>query len=395
MDGNEGGQIELLPVVLHELGHGLGFSTTTNGSTGAYNGTFPHVWDHFLYDDTANLHWNQMTQAQRAASGINCLKLAWDGPNTTAHASNWLGPKSLMHVNAPAAIIGDYGIGVASFGPALGSPGVTAPVMLVNDGTPNVTNGCEAYAGLTGKIALIDRGTCGFTVKVKNAQNAGAVGAIIADSVAGCPAVGMSGSDPTITIPSVRITQADGALLKANLGGLNATLRVDPAQLAGTDAAGRLLMYTPNPYQSGSSVSHWDTSAQPDLLMEPALNTGLSSDPDITVELFADIGWFQGVLGVPGATTVRTQLGPSVPNPAVDGTSIHYTLARDQNVVLSIFDPAGRRVARLVEGHLPAGDHVTRWNGADGSGHPAPAGVYLIRFEAPDAQEARHVVLMR
>src|SRR5439155_5698151 len=33
-DGNEGSAIELLPVVLHEIGHGLGFSTTTNGQTG-------------------------------------------------------------------------------------------------------------------------------------------------------------------------------------------------------------------------------------------------------------------------------------------------------------------------------------------------------------------------
>src|SRR5262245_40234956 len=33
IDGNEGVNVELLPVVLHEIGHGLGFSTTTNGTT--------------------------------------------------------------------------------------------------------------------------------------------------------------------------------------------------------------------------------------------------------------------------------------------------------------------------------------------------------------------------
>jgi len=54
-------------------------------------------------------------------------------------------------------------------------------------------------------------------------------------------------------------------------------------------------MYTPNPLQSGSSVSHWDTSAFPNLLMEPAINNGLtqSVEPpqDLTLELLKDTGW--------------------------------------------------------------------------------------------------------
>ena len=37
---------------------------------------------------------------------------------------------------------------------------------------------------MTGKIALVDRGTCPFVVKVKNAQNAGAIGVVVADNVA-------------------------------------------------------------------------------------------------------------------------------------------------------------------------------------------------------------------
>ncbi len=47
-----------------------------------------------------------------------------------------------------------------------------------------------------GKIPLIDRGTCTFVVKVKNAQNAGAAAAVVANNVAG-PPIGMGGADPT------------------------------------------------------------------------------------------------------------------------------------------------------------------------------------------------------
>jgi hypothetical protein len=58
---------------------------------------------------------------------------------------------------------------------------------------------------------------------------------------------------------------------------------------------GFVLMYTPNPYQPGSSVSHWDTSATRNLLMEPAINGDLTHEVtvpfDLTLELFKDIGW--------------------------------------------------------------------------------------------------------
>ena len=62
---------------------------------------------------------------------------------------------------------------------------------------------------VAGRIALLDRGTCGFVVKAKNAQNAGAIAVVIADNVAGSPPPGMAGVDPTVVIPAVRITLAD------------------------------------------------------------------------------------------------------------------------------------------------------------------------------------------
>lgn len=89
---------------------------------------------------------------------------------------------------------------------------MTADLVLYDDGTPDNNDGCTAAvnsAALSGKIALIRRGTCGFIVKVKNAQNAGAIGAVIFDNADG-PLVGMSGDDATVTIPAVRITKALG-----------------------------------------------------------------------------------------------------------------------------------------------------------------------------------------
>lgn len=398
VDGNEGGQIELLPVVLHELGHGLGFSTTTNGSTGGYNSSFPSIYDHFLYDGITGRHWDDPleTAANRAASAISCGRLAWDGPQVMAHVGDFLGPLPLLRVNSPGGIAGDYQVGLATFGPTLTAGGVTGPVELVADNFGNPTNGCETITNdLTGKIAFIDRGTCGFAIKVKNAQNAGAIGVIIADSLAGCPPVGMSGTDATITIPSVRITLADGNLIRAQLGGgVSATLLSDPGRLAGTDLAGRALMYSPNPYQSGSSVSHWDTSMEPSLLMEPALNTNLSSDIDLTRQAFADIGWFQGLLDVPVAAQAR-RLEPGAPNPTAGATQIAWSLDRGETVDLRVFDLFGREVARLANGPMSAGRHSLHWDGTDANGARVAPGVYRYRILTPSFSEARTIVVVR
>ena len=393
IDGNEGSQIELLPVVLHELGHGLGFSTQTNGQTGAFFMSAPHVFDRFLFDPTSGLHWYQMTAGQRAASALSCKNLVWDGPLVTSRAGIYLGPKPLLHITTPAPVAGNYEVGQASFGPPLSESGVTGDVVLANDGVGLTGNACEPLINVVaGKIVLLDRGGCTFTVKVKNAQDAGGVGVIVADSVAGCPAAGIGGSDPTITIPSVRVTQADGNLLKANLAGQNATIRTDAAQRAGTHPSGRVMMFAPNPYQSGSSVSHWDTAAEPNLLMEPAINTSLSSDPDLTIQLFGDIGWF-GATAVEGEPVSGGQyqfsLSQNTPNPGSGYMNVHYSIPVEGRVVLRVFDVSGRLVMTPVDATMNAGSHT-----AEIRTSRLPGGVYFYRLEAGGKSLSRRLVVL-
>jgi hypothetical protein len=52
-----------------------------------------------------------------------------------------------------------------------------------------------------------------------------------------------------------------------------------------------VLLYAPNPVDTGSSISHWDTSAFPHLLMEPSLASDLPHAVDLTLPLLQDIGW--------------------------------------------------------------------------------------------------------
>ena len=107
----------------------------------------------------------------------------------------------------------------AQFGAALTTTGVTGVLALVNDGVAPTSDACTTLpaGSMSGKIALIDRGTCDFVTKVKNAQSAGAIAAIIANN-AGDSIFTMGGTSRTISIPSVMVGQTDGDTLKTKLG---------------------------------------------------------------------------------------------------------------------------------------------------------------------------------
>lgn len=159
-----------------------------------------------------------------------------DGNNPRMQMYLWSSPlpDHEVLINAPAALAGSlYGARRAAFGGALDATGLTDDVTLVNDGTGTTTDACEPIANaadVANKIALIDRGTCTFVIKVKNAQDAGAVGVIMVNNQGDDPIV-MGGVDATITIPAVMIGQSNGTILKGATG-VNATLRLlDPAPI--------------------------------------------------------------------------------------------------------------------------------------------------------------------
>ena len=125
------------------------------------------------------------------------------------------------------------------------STAITSEIVLVDDGTALPNEGCGAFvnaAAVSGKIALIRRGTCSFIQKCTNATNAGAIAVIMINSVSGNPAA-MGGTDTNgdVTIPSVAISKADGdALVAALLGGpVTVTLNtVNPNVITGNFVAG-------------------------------------------------------------------------------------------------------------------------------------------------------------
>jgi hypothetical protein len=300
-DGNAPGDTtDLLDVLLHELGHGLGMATWCDLPAGqeilATGGAKPDVYATFLYDTEFNSNWLDLSKKNRMDSAINDPDLTWSGPYTTAAQGSILDFERVIEVTAPSGIAGQYAMEPATFGPPLTGNGITGELVLVDDDdltgtdcTPSVTDGCQTILDdLTGKIALIDRGCCFFTEKVLNAQAAGAIAVIIANNEPGV--ISMTGDSTGITIPAVSVTQADGATLRSEGPATLTVGKPSGANLAGTNG-GFVRIYAPPAWEQGSSGSHWSTAASPDLLMEPFINPVLREDLDLSLTQMKDIGW--------------------------------------------------------------------------------------------------------
>ena len=301
---------DLVAVLLHEFGHGLNFQTFYNRSNGAPFQGRTDIYARYLFDRTFGLTWPQMSNSQVAFSSINFGNLVWNGATVTGAVPSVLefgNPQ--VDVLSPPVIARPYQFGTAAFGPPVGSPDVTDPVVAAQDAAdtagPATTDGCSAFtnaSAIAGNIALIERGTCGFALKARNATNAGASAVVIYNNLANAdgapPGMADDGiNGPFVTIPAISLTRTDGLDIVGQLGtGVTAAILVDPNVRAGADPEGRARMYAPDPLVGGSSVSHYDSAASRNLLMEPAINPDLthevSAPDDLTLELFRDIGWF-------------------------------------------------------------------------------------------------------
>jgi hypothetical protein len=300
LDGNHGIHSDLLVVVLHELSHGLGFSGATRAPN--FRDNTPSVFDTMTLDRSANRTWDQLSQVERNLSLTNTGNVVWNGPNVKAVVNRYLQATTTFTVTEPTLVARNYDIGIATFGPMPSRTAMSGRVVRALDAAdaagPTTFDGCSAFtnaAALNGNVAMIDRGTCTFVSKVRNAQSVGAVGVIIVDnSRETCTPPSMGGDAVDVTIPVISIAPNDGDLLKAQLGNgttVQGLLRNDPSQLAGTSPEGYMRLYAPCTDDPGSSIHHWDVTSFPNLLMEPAVNGDLLHNVDLTQFILQDMGW--------------------------------------------------------------------------------------------------------
>lgn len=294
------GTVDFLQLALHEIAHGLGFLSYLPAFELEFADGLPDIYAHFVRDRTTDELWPAMaSDGERLDSAVRCRQVVWDGPDVAGSASGFLTPGTpILRVPALAGVggsDGDFEVGWATFGPELDS---LAPVTAdLEPASP--ADACAPLAGFTaGNVALIDRGSCPFSEKVEHAQDAGAVGVVVANVAPGCQIL-LGGAAPAVTIPAVHVTEADGDTLKAGLPGLEVTLMVDGGRPAGWHANGGALLTVLDPLAPATSISHFDgLLGRSPLLMRPSVDG--PSGLDLTPALLYDIGWRAEEIEGPG-----------------------------------------------------------------------------------------------
>lgn len=161
----------------------------------------------------------ECTDATADAGVVPAVAAGNDGPGDSTVSS----PGSAAGALTAGASTNPHFVGIpvmvtgkGTFGAALGDFNNFDPAITADYTVTNPANGCTAISTpLSGKIALINRGVCTFTTKIRNAQIAGAKGVLIVNNVAGDP-VGMAhdGTDPFPTVPAAMLGKNDGNSIK-------------------------------------------------------------------------------------------------------------------------------------------------------------------------------------
>ncbi|MCB0651417.1 MAG: T9SS-dependent M36 family metallopeptidase [Saprospiraceae bacterium] len=206
------------------------------------NNMMHDIWYHYGFDEASGNfqlsnyghegNGGDYVQAEaQDGSGTNNANFGTppDGQNPRMQMYLWYGGLGdFLVINSPAGIAGTYQASGAGFGPGLPETPITADIVLMEDDVDPISNGCETIVNgnaLSGKIALVDRGDCNFTVKVLSAQNQGALAVIVINNNDGNPTT-MGGTDNEITIPSIMVYKVDGESFKAELanGAINGSI---------------------------------------------------------------------------------------------------------------------------------------------------------------------------
>jgi subtilisin family serine protease len=132
----------------------------------------------------------------------------------------------LMQIVAPANVVGNFPAVFQPWSAPL-TAAIEAPVQYGNGANGNV-DGCAAFApgSLAGKIVLVNRGNCNFTLKVKNVADAGGLIGIIGLIAPGDPFEGGDGGDRPIAIPGYMVSQAVANRVRSGVP--NTVVRFDP-----------------------------------------------------------------------------------------------------------------------------------------------------------------------
>jgi hypothetical protein len=85
----------------------------------------------------------------------------------------------------------------------------------------------------------------------------------------------------------------------------------------------------------------------------------------------------------------------SHPNPFNESTKIFYKIPENNQVVITVFNLLGEKMAILVDEKMTKGDYSIVWNGTDSKGNKVTQGVYFIEIQSGNRTQVVKTVKMR
>ena len=191
--------------LMHDVWYQYGFDEESGNFQANNYGNFNDGSGDYVYAEAQDGSGTNNANFSTPTDGINprMQMYLWDNSNPT------------ITISAPSALAGDYYGKGASFGHELNATPILGTLIEVKDNSTAPTLACNTLlnpSSIKGKIALIERGDCNFSDKIRNAQDAGAIAVVIyTDNRAVGTMGGTNVND--INIPSIMIDRSLGLAL--------------------------------------------------------------------------------------------------------------------------------------------------------------------------------------
>jgi Zn-dependent metalloprotease len=242
--------------VAHEWAHA--YTESTSGliyqwQAGAMNEAYSDIWGETV--DMLNDRMNEV--GEENSPGGSVLR-------TPGTCSDYTRSMTDMTITAPASVAGPCVSVPASFGPVITQTGVDATAVVGTDAAntagPTTTDGCSPLTNagaVAGKWVYVDRGTCPFTTKIANAEDAGAIGIVVGNTPSG--ALGSIAGESDLY--GVMVSNEDGAKFKS--AGQPVSFHI-AAQPSDADPTHRWLSGESDPAMGGAIRDMWNPNCYGD-----------------------------------------------------------------------------------------------------------------------------------
>ena len=88
-------------------------------------------------------------------------------------------------------------------------------------------------------------------------------------------------------------------------------------------------------------------------------------------------------------------LRQNYPNPFNPVTTISYDLPEDSNVLISVYDLAGRKIKTLINKNQRAGFHSVNWNGTNDHGVSISSGIYAYIIQSGEFRQMKKMIFLK